>query len=79
MPVEWAHREIVVFSVPDGKLFLEVSEGIELVVGVEILIIFTVTALNLAVMPRRERLDAHMLDTESIQRRFKERFLAGAL
>ena len=30
-PVEGAHGEIVVFSIPDSKLFLEVLEGKEFV------------------------------------------------
>ena len=42
MPVEWAHGEVIVFVLPDSKLFLEVLEGIELARGVEILVVFPV-------------------------------------
>ena len=54
VPVERTHREIVVFSVPDGKLFLEVLKGIELVRSIEILIVFAVATLDLTVVTRRE-------------------------
>ena len=30
-PVEWSHREMIVGTLPDSQLFLEVLEGIELV------------------------------------------------
>ena len=50
MPVKGTHREIVVFSVPDSKLLLEVAEGIELVGGIEVLVIFSVTAFHFAIV-----------------------------
>ncbi len=78
-PVERTHGEIVVLSVPDSKLLLEVFEGKELVVGIEIFIVFAMAALDLAVVPGREGLDAFVLNTKLIQRYFKERFLICAL
>ena len=64
MPVKRTHREIIIFSIPDSKLFLVVVEREKLVGGIEILIIFAVAALDLAVVPGRIGLDELMLNTE---------------
>ena len=56
--------EVVVLSLPDGELFLEVREGIELVRSIELLVVLAVTALDLAIVPRRERPDQFMADPE---------------
>ena len=76
-PVERTHREIVVFSVPYGKLVLVVIEGIEFVQGVKILIIFSVASLDLAIMSGSIRFDQFMLDAKLLQRFFKESFPVG--
>ena len=49
-PVERTHGEIVVLALPEGKLRREVGEREEPVRSVEFLIVFAVTALNLAVV-----------------------------
>lgn len=61
-PVERTHGEIIVFSIPDSKLFLEVFKGEELVVSIEILVILTVAAFDLAVVPWRVRLNELVAD-----------------
>ena len=78
-PAEGTHREIVVFSVPDSKLLLEVAEGKELVIGIKVFIVFAMAALDLAVVPWSEGLNAFVLNAKLIQRHFKERFLICAL
>ncbi len=78
-PTEWAHGKIIVDSVPDSKLHLEVVEGKELVEGIEVFVVFAVTALDLTVMPGSERFNAFVMNTKAIERYFKERFLVGAL
>ena len=86
-PAEWTHGEVIVrthgevivLSVPDSKLPLEVAEGKELVIGIKVFIVFAMAALDLAVVPGRERLNAFVLNTKLIQRYFKERFLICAL
>ena len=47
-------------------------------VSIEGFVIFSMAALDLTVMPGRERLNAFVLNTKAIQRYFKERFLVGA-
>ena len=48
-------------------------------VGIEVFIVFAVAALDLAVVPGGEGLNAFVLNAKSIQRHFKECFLVGAL
>lgn len=47
--------------------------------GIEGFIVFAMAALDLAVVPWRERLNAFVLNTKLIQRNFKERLLVGVL
>ena len=72
-PGERAHREIIVFSVPDGKLFLEVVEGKELVGSIEVFVIFAVAALYFTVMSGRIRFNELVLNTKPLQSYLKER------
>lgn len=60
--VERTHREIIVFSIPDSKLFLEGFKGEKLVVSVEILVILTMAAFDLAVVPWCVRLNELVAD-----------------
>ena len=78
-PAERTHGEIVVLSVPDSKLLLVVFEGKELVVSIEILVVFAMAALDLAVVPWREGFNAFVLNAKLLQRQFKERFPIRAL
>ena len=78
-PAERTHGEVIVLSVPDSKLPLEVAEGKELVIGIKVFIVFAMAALDLAVVPGSEGLDTFVLNTKLIQRYFKERFLICAL
>ena len=71
-PAEGTHREVVVFVLPDSKLFLKVFEGIELVGSVEILIIFAVAAFYLPVVTRREDFDELVADTQFFKCALKE-------
>ena len=50
VPVERTHGEMVVGTFANGKLLAEVVEGIELMRGVEFLVVFSMAALDLAVM-----------------------------
>lgn len=55
----------------DNKLFFEVLERIKTVAGVETLLVLTVAALHLAVVPWGVRADKLMADTEFPYRHFK--------
>ena len=57
------HGEIVVFALPGCKLFLEVTEGIELVRCVEVFVVLAVAAFHLAIVPRSEDLTASRLSS----------------
>ena len=48
--MERTHGKIIIFSVPDSKLLLVVVEGIKLVVGIEVFIVFAVAAFNFSVV-----------------------------
>ena len=56
-----------------------VVERKELVIRIEVFIVFAVAALDLSVMPGRERFNAFVLNAKLIQRYFKECFLIRAL
>ena len=71
-PIKRSHREIVVLFVPDSKLLPEVFKRIERVRGIEVLVVFTVTALDLAVVTGRVYLDAFVLDAELFKRFLKQ-------
>ena len=66
LPVERAHGEIVVLSLPNSKLLGKVIKGIECVAGIEFFIIFPVAALHLAVMPWRKWFDLLVADAGSV-------------
>ena len=81
LPVERAHGEIVVLSLPNSKLLGKVIKGIECVAGIEFFIIFPVAALHLAVMPWRKWFDLLVADAHLTQCFLKKRqrlFLAVA-
>ena len=70
-PVERAHGEVVVLSVPNGELLLEVLKGIKLMRSIEVFVIFPVAALDLAVMPGSVGFNEFVANTEFPQRSFK--------
>ena len=70
MPVERTHGEIVVFSVPDRELLLEVLKGIEFMGSVKVFVVLTVASLDLTVVSGRIRLDEFMPNAELLQRCF---------
>ena len=72
-PVERTHGEIVVLALPEGKLRREVGEREEPVRSVEFLIVFAVTALNLAVVAGSVRPYEFVLDAEFGKGFLKER------
>ena len=79
LPVEWSHREVVVLTLSDSQLLFEIFKRIELPHSIELLIILSVTALHLAVVPGRKRPDQLMPDSQLLQCAFKQgglRFLA---
>ena len=57
LPAEWSHREVVILTLSDSELFLKVSEVVELVASIELLVIFLVAAFYLSIMLRRIRFD----------------------
>ena len=63
-PVERAQGEIVVLALPDSELSREVGKREELVRSIEILIIFSMTALHFTVVAGRVRTDEFVLDAE---------------
>lgn len=66
LPVERSHREVVVISLPDSKLILEIGEAIELVAGIEFLVVFSVTAFYFAIVPGRVWPDQLVVDAELV-------------
>ena len=77
--MERTYREMVVDSVPAGKLNLEVLKRIKLMCGVEIFIVLAVTALHFAVVPGRVGPDEFMTDAQLFQCHLKERLFLCAL
>lgn len=63
-PVERSHGEIIIISLPDSKLFLEIREAEEFMTSIELFVIFSVTAFNLSVMPWRIRPNQLVPDTK---------------
>ena len=61
-PVERTDGEIVVLPLSSGELGLEVGERIELVRSIEFFIVFSVTALHLAIVPRGIRTNGFVPD-----------------
>ena len=51
VPVEWSHGEVVVLPLSDGQLLFEIIERVELPHSIKLLVILSVTALHLAVVP----------------------------
>ena len=78
-PAEGTHREVIVFSVPDSKLLPVVIKRKEFVVGIEIFIVFAMAALDLAVVPGRERFNTLVLYAVLFERDFKESLFVGTL
>ena len=72
MPVQWAHGEVVVASVVNGKLLPEVFKGMEPVGSIEILVVFSVRTFYLAVMPRRIGTDEFMPYPQLFEASLKE-------
>ena len=72
LPVERAHGEIIVLSLPNSKLLGKVIKGIECVAGIEFFIIFPVAALNFSVVSWRKRLNQFMLDPKYSKSSLKE-------
>ena len=64
VPVWGTHREIIIGSVPDGKLLLVVIEGVELMVGIEVFVVLAMAALNFTVVPRCKNTNELMPDTK---------------
>ena len=76
-PVERAQGEIVVLALPDSELSREVGKREELVRSVEILIVFSMTALHFTVVAGRVRTDEFVLDAEFGKVFFKESRAVG--
>jgi hypothetical protein len=71
VPVKGTHGEIIISTLADGQLFLEIIKGIERMGGIEFLVILSVAALNLAIMARSKGTDEFMTDPKALQRRLK--------
>lgn len=52
-PIKRAHGEIIVFSAVNSKLLFKVIKRVECVGSIEVFVVFTVRALDLAVVSRR--------------------------
>ena len=72
MPFKGAHGKCVISSVPDFELVFEVIKRIELMIGVEILIVFSMASFNLAVMSGRVWFNQLVFNAELFQCRLKE-------
>ncbi len=64
VPIERTHGKIVVCAFPNSKLLFEVIKRIELVASIEVFVIFPVAPFNLAIVPRRIRLNELVPDAE---------------
>ena len=63
---------MIVLSVVNSKLFLEIVKRIECMRGIEIFVIFSVRTLYLAIVPWRERSNELVPDAEFFQLLLKE-------
>lgn len=63
-PVEWSHGEVAVLPLSYGELFLEISEVIEFVASIELLVVLSVAAFYFAVMSGRIYFDSLVLNAE---------------
>ena len=72
-PAEGPHGKVVGAAVVEGKLLCKAAQGIERVAGVKPLLILTVAALDLAIVPRRIRTDQLVPDAKLRSRLFKQR------
>ena len=70
-PGQGTHRENVVLTLSNSKLLLKVPERKEFVGSIKLLIILTVTALYLSIVPWRVRTDQLMPDSQFHQGPFK--------
>ena len=71
LPAEWSHREVVILSLPDGKLLFEVGKGEKLMAGVEFLVVLPVAAFYLAIMSGCVRSDQLVPDAELVHSSFE--------
>ena len=72
LPVERTHGEIIILPLTDGKLFCKIVKRIETMRSIEFLVVFSMTAFNLAVMSGCERSDLLMLDSQLFKRFLEE-------
>ena len=68
-----AHRHIVRAAEIDSKLSSEIIQRVERMAGIETLLIFSVAALNLAVMSGRVGTDQLVADTEFLRSLLEKR------
>lgn len=66
-PVERPHGKVVGTAVMDSKLLFEVCKGIKTAAGIETLLVLTVAALYLAIVPRGVRPDELMTDAKLLR------------
>jgi hypothetical protein len=71
VPVKGTHGEIIISTLADSQLFLEIIKGIERMGGIEFLVVLSVATLNLAIMARSKGTDEFMTDPKALQRRLK--------
>ena len=67
------HWEVVGTTIMDSKLLFEVCKGIKTAAGIEALLVLTVAALYLSVVPGSIRADELMTDAELLRCHFKQR------
>ena len=71
-PIKRAHGEIIVFSAVNSKLLFKVVKRVECVSGIKIFVVFTVAALDLAVMSGCVGLDELVLYATLFEARLKQ-------
>jgi len=72
VPVERSHGEIIVFPFSDSQLLFKIGKAIEFATSVEFLIVFSVAALDFAVVPWRVRPDQLVPDPKLLQSLLKQ-------
>ena len=72
-PVEGSHGKVIGTTIVDSKLVCEIIQRIESMAGIEAFLVFTVTALDLAVVTRGIRANEFVAHSQLGSCIFKQR------
>ena len=77
LPTKRTHRKGVILSAVNSQLLFEIIEGIELMRGIKVFVIFAVRALNLTIVSRSEGTNELVLYTTLFERTLKQCEVVG--